>query len=58
MPKGKAESSVGDLIKAKELRREDVEALFNGETRLPLPNGFALVLPDLAKLTPTPARRS
>jgi hypothetical protein len=48
---------VGDLIKAKEVNREDVEAaiatVFDGKTSLPLRGGsYALILPDLAKMTP------
>ena len=48
---------VGDLIKAKEVSRDDVEAaiatVFDGKTTLPLGRGgYALVLPDLAKMTP------
>jgi hypothetical protein len=46
---------VGDLIKAKEVKREDVVAaiatVFNGKAALPLPNGYELVLPDLSKMT-------
>jgi hypothetical protein len=46
---------VGDLIKAKELRAEDVEeasaSLFNGRTTLPLPGGYELILPEFSKLT-------
>ena len=47
---------VGDLIKAKEVLREDVVAaistVFDGKTTLPLPNGYELILPDLSKMTP------
>ena len=47
---------VGDLIKANEVLREDVVAaistVFDGKTALPLPNGYELILPDLAKMTP------
>jgi hypothetical protein len=46
---------VGDLVKAKELRPEDVEeaiaGLFNGRTTLPLPGGYELILPEFSKLT-------
>ena len=46
---------VGDLIKAKEIQREDVvaaiSALFDGKTALPLPGGYELILPDLARMT-------
>jgi len=46
---------VGDLIKAKEIAREDVAAaistVFDGKTTLPQPNGYELVLPDLANKT-------
>jgi hypothetical protein len=46
---------VGDLVKAKELRSEDVEeaiaGLFNGRTTLPLPGGYKLILPEFAKMT-------
>lgn len=47
---------VGDLIKAKEIQREEVLAaistVFDGKTALPLPNGYQLILPDFAKMTP------
>ena len=47
---------VGDLIKAKEVLREDVVAaistVFDGKTTLPLPNGYDLILPDLSRMTP------
>jgi hypothetical protein len=46
---------VGDLVKAKELRSEDVEeaiaGLFNSRTTLPLPGGYELILPEFAKMT-------
>ena len=46
---------VGGLIKAKEVKREDVAAaistVFRRQDRLPLPNGYELVLPDLPKMT-------
>jgi hypothetical protein len=48
---------VGDLIKAKGVSRDDVEAaissLFDGKTTRSLGERvYALVLPDLAKMTP------
>ena len=47
---------VGDLIKAKEIERDDVAAaiatVFDGKTALPLPGGCGLILPDLAKMSP------
>jgi hypothetical protein len=48
---------VGDLIKAKEVSREDLEAaiatVFDGKSPLALGGGgYALILPDLAKMTP------
>jgi hypothetical protein len=46
---------VSDLIKAKELRAEDVEeaiaSLFNGRTTFSLPGGYELILPEFSKLT-------
>ena len=59
MPKGQAsptaETRVGGLIKVKEVSREDVVAaisgLFDGKTALPLPGGYELILPELAKMT-------
>ena len=47
---------VGDLVKAKEITRDQVLAavatIFDGRTTLPLSDGYALVLPDLSKMTP------
>jgi len=48
---------VGDLIKAKDILREDVVAaiatVFDGKSTLSLgEGGHALILPDLAKMTP------
>ena len=46
---------VSDLIKAKEITREDVvaaiSAVFDGKTALPLPGGYEMILPELAKMT-------
>jgi len=60
LPKGQASPTaetarVGDLVKAKEIAREDVAAaiagLFEGRTALPLgQGGYELILPDLAKM--------
>ena len=44
--------TAGELIKAKELSPKDIEALFDGKTTLPLPNGRALVLPAWKGFTP------
>ena len=44
--------TAGELVKAKELSPKDIEALFDGKTTLPLPNGRALVLPAWKGLTP------
>ena len=47
---------VGDLVKAKEITRDQVLAavatIFDGRTTVPLSDGHALILPDLAKMTP------
>ena len=47
---------VGDLVKAKEITHDQVLAavatIFHGRTTLPLSDGYALVLPDLSKMTP------
>jgi cytochrome c-type biogenesis protein CcmE len=47
---------VGDLVKAKEITRGQVLAavatIFDGRTAVPVSDGYALVLPDLAKTTP------
>ena len=47
---------VGDLIKAKEITRdqvlEAVATIFDGRTTVPVSDGYALVLPDLSKMTP------
>ena len=47
---------VGDLVKAKEITRDQVLAavatIFDGRTTLALPNGYELILPDLSKMTP------
>ena len=52
---GENTTRVGDLIKAKEIKREDVAAaisgLFDGKTALPLSNDYELILPDLSKMT-------
>ena len=46
---------VGDLIKAKDVKREDVvaaiSAVFDGKTALPLPGGYELILPEFTKMT-------
>ena len=47
---------VGDLVKAKEITRDQVLAavatLFDGRTTMPVSDGYALILPDLSKMTP------
>jgi cytochrome c-type biogenesis protein CcmE len=47
---------VGDLVKAKEITRDQVLAavatIFDGQTAVPVSDGYALILPDLAKMTP------
>ena len=52
---------VGDLIKAKDVKREDVvtaiSAVFGGKGALPWPNGYELDLPDLGKMTAFSRRR-
>jgi len=61
LPKGQASPAadatrVGDLIKSKEIQREDVVAtiatVFDGKTALSLPGGYELISPDLGKMTP------
>ena len=51
-----SEKRVGDLVKTKEITRDQVLAavatIFDGRTTLPLSDGYALILPDLSKLTP------
>ena len=45
----------GDLIKAKDQKREDVvaaiSALFDDKIALPLPGGYELIVPELGKMT-------
>ena len=47
---------VGDLVKAKELTRDQVLAavvtIFDGRTTLPVSNAYEVILPDLSKLAP------
>ena len=47
---------VGDLVKAKEITRDQVLAavatIFDGQTAVPVSDGYALILPDLSKMTP------
>jgi cytochrome c-type biogenesis protein CcmE len=47
---------VGDLVKAKEITRDQVLAavatVFDGQTAVPVSDGYALILPDLSKMTP------
>jgi hypothetical protein len=47
---------VRDLVKAKEITRDQVLAavatIFDGKTTVPVSDGYALILPDLAKMTP------
>ena len=47
---------VGDLVKAKEITRDQVLAavasIFNGRTTLPPSDSYAAILPDLSKRTP------
>ena len=47
---------VGDLVKAKEITRDQVLAavatVFDGQTAVPVSDCYALILPELAKMTP------
>ena len=47
---------IGDLVKAKEITRDQVLAvvatIFDGQTTVPVSDGYALILPDLSKMTP------
>ena len=47
---------VGDLVKAKEITRDQVLAavatVFDGRTAVPVSDGYALILPDLSKMPP------
>ena len=47
---------VGDLVKAKEITRDQVLAaaatLFDGRTAVPVSDGYALILPEPSKMTP------
>jgi cytochrome c-type biogenesis protein CcmE len=47
---------VGDLVKAKEITRDQVLAavatILDGQTALPVSDAYALILPDLSKMTP------
>ena len=47
---------VGDLVKAKEITRDQVLAavatIFDGRTTLPVSSAYEVILPDLSKMTP------
>ena len=47
---------VGDLVKAKKITRDQVLAavatIFDGRTAVPVSDAYALILPDLSKMTP------
>ena len=47
---------VGELVKTKAITRAQVEvaaaSIFDGKTALALSDGYALLMPDLAKMTP------
>ena len=47
---------VGDLVKAKEITRDQVLAavatVFDGRTAVPVSDGCEVILPDLSKMTP------
>jgi hypothetical protein len=46
---------VGDLVKAKEITRDQVLAavatIFDGRTAVPVSDGYEVILPDLSKMT-------
>ncbi len=47
---------VGDLVKAKEITRDQVLAavatIFDGRTTVPVSDAYEVILPDLSKMTP------
>jgi hypothetical protein len=52
----RSEICVGDLVKAKEITRDQVLAavatIFDGQTAVSVSDAYVLILPDLAKMTP------